>query len=165
MSDIWTILIPQSSPDPRCASEAHYALLWAAGQGERRGELVLSLLLFPFLFLLSLPLLLDNSVELFLVRDHGTVGDVGTVGDLELQLAVLARRALNGDIVAYHDVVTDPDPEDDRVVAHGEVVADLYWPVDHRIVPDRKVVPNLDVRVLQAWKVTRSSISASSPMV
>ncbi|HVF01105.1 MAG TPA: hypothetical protein VNA27_07170 [Rubrobacteraceae bacterium] len=47
-----------------------------------------------------LPLLLDNSVEFFSVLDHGAVGDVGAVGDLELQLTVLARRALNGDIVA-----------------------------------------------------------------
>ena len=81
--------------------------------------LLLLLVFLPLLILILLTLLrlllLGESIELFLGRDHGAVRDAGAVGYLELQLAILARRALNSDIVAYDDVAADPDSEDDRV--------------------------------------------------
>src|SRR5215204_5367631 len=99
--------------------------------------------------LLPLLLPLEYAVQLFLVRDHSTVGDVNAVGDLELRHAVLVHRACYDRPLADCNVIADVATEDHPALSDSQVLTHLQGSVQHGAVPSGEPVADLEIGALE----------------
>src|SRR5829696_3657725 len=93
--------------------------------------------------LLPLLLPLEYAVQLFLGRDHSTVGD------LEFRHAVLVDRACYDRPLADCNVIADLATEDHPALSDSQVVTHLQGSVQHGAVPSREPVADLEIGALE----------------
>src|SRR5215204_2291708 len=99
--------------------------------------------------LLPLLLPLEYAVQLFLVRDHSTIGDFRAVGDLELRHTALPHRACYDRPIAHCDVIAYFATEDHPALSDSQVVAHLQGSVQHGVVPSGEPLADLELGALE----------------